>query len=652
MAPHETREIPTRTGNLLIHPPAPPGILARSPIPLAGTPAHSPAPPARKRPITTQAPELEPPPPPPPPRSAARPPDGPDPHPLRLNLTDFVDLATLQEVQDAFASITRLNTTILDADGRPVTVPTDTAKRDLTDQVMEQLVDPDTNADAQGRFAAPIIVEGQPLGSIVIEPTEQPEAVADRAIKVDELARSLGLDHDQTEQLLAAADQALGTNRGAAIQFLYLIANTITRLCYETYQSRQRLDELSVLYKISNALAGNRTLEEVLDSASVAVAELLQVKAVVIRLLRETPEGPELQRRANTGLSEAYINKGRLLVNRSELFTKALRGETVFIEDMPTDPRVFYPQQAVDEGLKSMLCVGILYQSQPIGTLQLFTGEPRVFTLAEVNLIRAIAPLLATAIEKTRLDAARRENQDMQRQLRLAADVQRRMLPKAAPDLTGYDIAARYVPSVDLSGDFYDFIRLDHSIGIGIGDVVGKGIAASLLMAGVRASLRAFAQDLYDLDEVIERVNHALCRDTLESEFVTLWYGVLDPTTHRLTYCNAGHEPPLLLRGSALIPLDEGGMIIGVDPAQRYTKGILDLRVGDTILLYTDGLPDAMDADGHRLGRERVEQLLTESAHRTAAEMLSHILFAIRQHTGPRRASDDLTLVVMKAVAR
>ena len=558
----------------------------------------------------------------------------------------------MQEVQDAFASLTRLNTTILDADRRPVTAPTDTLKREQSDQVFEQLLDLDVTTQTGGRFAAPITVEGRTLGSIVIEPTEQPSTVADRALKVEALARSLDLDAEQSEELLAAADQALGTNRGAAIQFLYLMANAITKLCYETYQSRQRLEELSVLYRISTTLAGNRTLQEMLDTAAAAVADLMQVKAAVIRLLRDTSEGPELQRRANTGLSEAYINKGRLLVNRSELFTKALRGEIVFIEDMPTDPRVFYPQQAIDEGLKSMLCVGIIYQNQPIGTLQLFTGEPRVFTVTEVKLINSIAPLLATAIEKTRLDAARSENRDMQRQLRLAADVQRRMLPRSAPDLPGYDIAARYIPSVDLSGDFYDFVRLDHAVGIGIGDVVGKGIAASLLMASVRAALRAFAQDVYDLDEVIGRVNAALCRDTLESEFVTLWYGVLDPQTHRLTYCNAGHEPPLLLRNGTLLPLDIGGMIIGVDNQQPYLKGIIDLLPGDLLLLYTDGLPDAMDAEGNRLGRERVEQLLRDSAGRSAVDTLNHILAAIRHHTGPRRASDDLTLVVVKANGR
>ena len=571
----------------------------------------------------------------------------------RLRLTDFLDLGTLQEIQDAFASVTRLSTTIFDEQGQPITTPTDAAKRHQSDLIFEQLIgigDAASSTMGNGKFTAPIAVEGQTLGSIVIEPAGPPmEDAAERQRDLDALAKALKLDPIQRDELIDAAELAFGTNRGAAIQFLYLMANAIARLCFEQYHAQQRLEELSVLYRIATLLAGQSQLPKVLDSAAGSVADLMKVKAVVIRLLKDTPEGQELERRANTGLSEDYINKGRLLVNRSEMLAAALRGETIYIEDMPTDSRVFFPQQARDEGLASMLCVGIIYQGQPIGTLQLFTDQVRRFTQFEVDLVRAIAQLLATAIEKTRLDAARRDNQKMLRQLHLAADVQRRMLPRRMPTLPGYDIAARYVPSFELSGDFYDFIQLEHSLGIGIGDVVGKGVAASLLMAGVRSSLRAFAQDVYNLDEVIARVNQTLCRDTLESEFATLWYGTLDATSGRLTYCNAGHEPPLMLRDGKLHSLAEGGMIVGVDREQTYEKGMWDFEPGDMVLLYTDGLADAMNSESKRFGRERIEKLMLEVADRSANDALNHILWNVRQHTGPRRASDDTTLILIKA---
>ncbi|MEM1447382.1 MAG: SpoIIE family protein phosphatase [Planctomycetota bacterium] len=585
----------------------------------------------------------------------------------RLSLTDFVDLGTLQEIQDAFASVTRLSTTILDADGQPATLPTDAQKRHQSDLVFEQLIDVDEPGEAvvdgdraqagvsasgggAKQFQAPITVEGQTLGSIIIEPAGPSAAeLAPDLPELEGLADALNLDAVQRQELIDSAELAFGTNRGAAIQFLYLMANAIARLCFEQYHAQQRLEELSVLYRVSTVLAGRENLQQTLDTAARSVADLIKVRAVVIRMMKDSEDGPVLERRANTGLSEDYINKGKLLVNRSEMLAAALSGETIYIKNMSDDPRVYYPEQARAENLASMLCVGIIYQGQAIGTLQLFTEEIRQFTQFEIDLVRAIAQLLATAIENARLDEARADNQKMLRQLHLAADVQRRMLPRKMPELSGYDIAARYVPSFELSGDFYDFIDLDHSLGIGVGDVVGKGVAASLLMASSRSSLRAYAQDLYDLDEVVSRVNQQMCRDTLESEFVTLWYGTLNHDTGRLTYCNAGHEAPLLVRDGELIPLDVGGMIVGVDRDQAYDKGVWDFKPGDMLLLYTDGLPDAMNADGDRFGRERTEQLLLDVADMSANDALNHILWTVRQYTGPRRATDDTTLIVIKA---
>ena len=205
---------------------------------------------------------------------------------------------------------------------------------------------------------------------------------------------------------------------------------------------------------------------------------------------------------------------------------------------------------------------------------------------------------------------------------------------------------------MELAGDFYDFIDLEGNLGLVVGDVVGKGVAASLMMASVRASLRAYAQDLYDLDEVIARVNERLAADTLDSEFATLWYGVLDPNTLRLTYCNAGHDPPILVRNGEMHCLDTGGMIVGVDAGQTYDKAIFDLAPGDRLLLYTDGLPDAMSFDQEKFGRGRIEQAFLEAADGSATDIVNHMLWSMRRFTGLRRSLDDTTIVVVKVGER
>lgn len=566
----------------------------------------------------------------------------------KLSLTDFLDLETLQDIQDSFAAITRLVTTIQDPDGNTITAPTDHVLRDASDRVLLQLIG--AEADADGAFIAPILVEGQQLGSIRIKPQEIP-GVPVRGEESDPLSRlleRLNLDSSTAAALIEAAEATFAANRGASIQFLFLLANAIARLCYEQYQAKQRLEELSVLYQVSSLLSGHRELPQVLDAAARSIAEVMQVKAASIRLLQGSSGDGELVPKAVYQLSRSYIEKGKIRVSASSFFQQALAGKTIYIQDMSTDPRVLYPGDAQQEGLVSMLCVGLIFQGRPIGTIQLFTGEVRKFTHFQTKLVEAIAKLLATAIENAQLDAERQANQQMVRQLRLAADVQRRMLPATMPSIPGVEVAARYVPSMELAGDFYDFVELHQNVAFAIGDVVGKGVAASLLMASVRASLRAYAQDVYDLDEVIARVNTALCRDTLDNEFVTLWYGTLDAMTLRLTYCNAGHEPALLLRDDRIHLLDAGGMIIGVDRTQTYEKGLVDLRPGDLLLLFTDGLVDAFNHQGERFGRRRIEMALRAAAQKNASDGLNHILWEMRNFTGLRRASDDTTVVLIK----
>jgi len=577
------------------------------------------------------------------------PPEAPKPSPYAsqaLTLTDFLDLDTLQDIQDGFTAVTRLATSILDPNGQPVTAPTNPTRREASDHLLDQLIDDEQ--DELGRFSAPILVEGQNLGSIALEPNESPgELTPESKRRFRQAAIDIGVAPERLDGLMTAAEDAFGPSRAASIQFLYLMANSIARLCYEEHQARQRLDELQALYNVSTVLSASRNLQQVMDTAAQSVAEVMNVKSVSIRLLSNDGQR-ELRPKAVYSLSDDYVNKGTITLDDSPMFQQALSGQVVFIEDMSDDERVLYPEDAKHEGLVSMLCAGMIFQGKPIGTVQLFTGQTRKFGRFEVRLVRAIAQLLATAIENKRLEQQRQENQRMMRQLHLAADVQRRMLPADMPELKPFSVAARYVPSFELGGDFYDFIDLDGHLGVAIGDAVGKGIAASLLMASVRASLRAYAQDLYDMDEVMSRVNVAMTHDTKDSEFATLWYGVLNPKNKRLTYCNAGHEPALLMRGDNVTALTAGGMIVGVDADQTYDKGIIDLKEGDTLLLYTDGLPDAMNFDEQRFGRERLIHAMKQVGDMNVGDAVNHILWEMRRFTGIRRAHDDTSVIVIR----
>ncbi len=565
-----------------------------------------------------------------------------------LRLTDFVDVTTLQEIQDAFNALTRLSASIQDAEGNPLTEPTDTDRRAEADGTLDWLLDGDEATPGGDRpLVAPIRVDGRTLGSIVVDSHGGAPAQPSRAALaiIRQAVEGLPLDDEHLERLAGAA-MRLGPNRAAGVQFLDILANSLARLCFQEHQLRQRLDELSVLYRLSTLLAAHRDLQEVLDVAARSAAEVMGVRSVMIRLLE--PASHELIARCVYNLSEQYLNKGPMLLSQSQLAKAAMTGEVTYVEDMSHDERVVYPEQAEREGLVSLLLAGLVYQGRQIGVIELFTGEKRRFTETEITLLKAISQLLAAAIQNTQLDAQRMENQRMQRQLMLASDVQKRMLPRTLPAIAPFDIAARCVPSFELGGDFYDFIDLKGHLGIAVGDVVGKGIAASLLMASVRSSLRAFTQDVFDLDEIISRVNKALTRDTLDNEFATLWYGVLDPRSMRLTYCNAGHEPALLLRNDEVIRLDIGGMIVGIDEEQHYDRSLIYLQPGDMLLAYTDGLVDAQNFTGESFGRDRIIAAMREAADRPARDALNHVLWQMRRFIGLNRAIDDTTLVVVK----
>jgi sigma-B regulation protein RsbU (phosphoserine phosphatase) len=208
-----------------------------------------------------------------------------------------------------------------------------------------------------------------------------------------------------------------------------------------------------------------------------------------------------------------------------------------------------------------------------------------------------------------------------------------------------------YVPCFLLGGDLYDFIPLpDDNAGLVIADVSGKGVPASLVMATVRAALRAQVDNVYYLYEVVRRLNVMLVRDTQPHEFVTLFYGVLDARNRRLTYCNAGHPPAVLLRDGQVTELTTDNMVLGVVEEEAYTQAFVDLRPGDTLLMYTDGLPDAVNFKGDRFGRQRIVEALKKygPTMESSEQVAQNILWDMRRFVGLAERADDVTMIVVK----
>jgi len=377
------------------------------------------------------------------------------------------------------------------------------------------------------------------------------------------------------------------------------------------------------------------------------VGEVMETKAASIRLL--DVEKDEMVIKAVHNLSQEYLGKGRISFSDSQIDKEALSSKGfAYVRHMAEDPRVMYPQQSRREGIVSMLSVGMRYKGRPIGVLRIYTDVETHFTQLKIDMLKAIASQAAAAIENARLLAETIEAEQLERQVQMAAEVQQRMIPDFPPPSPGIDIASEYVPCYSLGGDFYDFIALpDQNIGVVMADVSGKGVPASLIMASVRAALRAQVDNVYYLYEVVRRVNLMLHRDTTPSEFVTLFYGVLDVTNKRLTYCSAGHPPALLLRDGQILELTSDNMVLGVSPDEVYTQDIIDLKSGDLMLLYTDGLPDAMNYQQETFGRQRVLDAFKQGGE-SAEAVIQNLLWHMRRFVGFSKPTDDVTMTVLR----
>ncbi len=235
--------------------------------------------------------------------------------------------------------------------------------------------------------------------------------------------------------------------------------------------------------------------------------------------------------------------------------------------------------------------------------------------------------------------------QEMQR----AREIQQSLLPKEIPQLAGFEVAAAWRPAREVSGDYYDVFKLDkHRLGVCIADVVGKGVAAALLMANVQAAVRAYAGSAENAAQLCAKVNRLLCENLATGKFVTFLYGVLDNETRTFDYCNAGNVYPILVSQGTARSIEAGGAALGVFPEWKYENATIALEPDDRLLLVTDGITEAYGSDEQEFGEERLALAALAASKRTAAEMSRLLLEEVSTFCGSR-FHDDATLLVIAA---
>lgn len=282
----------------------------------------------------------------------------------------------------------------------------------------------------------------------------------------------------------------------------------------------------------------------------------------------------------------------------------------------------------------------------------LLAGAPlqRAIDEEDIEYLCSLANLAVTSLENARLLEEMIEKKRMEEDLRIAAEIQRGLLPETLPTLAGYEIAARTIPSQQVGGDCYDVIGLDGGrVLVSIADVSGKGTPASLLMANVQAALRTLAKIDLPLPDLVSRINDVIYQNTAVDKFITAFFGILDPGTGEFAYVNAGHNHPYLFNEGGVVPLDSGGLILGVMPTTfPYEEGRVRMEPGDLLVLYTDGVSECLDPDRQEYGDDRLQSLFLGTREIGAEEAIELTSEDLRRFARGAQQSDDITLVVLR----
>ncbi len=400
-----------------------------------------------------------------------------------------------------------------------------------------------------------------------------------------------------------------------------------------------------IIYRIGLKLSQSIDLDETLELILDLIGEVLPYDAAGISLVRGDPPAIELVsvRGYPPGTEESF----RLMVGEGAVGWVVKTGEALRIPDVTKDRR-YVP---VRPTTLSEVTVPLVNVGKVIGAFTLENDARDAYRPRDVRLLMSLANQAAISVGRVRLYRQVLSRQRLQDEVDLARRIQQSFLPLADPELPGFQISGSTVPSSEVGGDSFDFIRINASqLGIMVVDVAGKGMGAALILAAFRAAMRTEVRNEYAIQRILFNINRLLCESTHPEQFVTAVYGVLDLQRRVFTYSNAGHNPPFLLRTNGDAEwLTEGGLILGSFPEAVHEEAQVPLAPGDHLVLYTDGASECVNAAGEEYGAERLVE--TVRAHRagTAQEIRLALQEEILQHCDGK-AQDDVTLVVLKVL--
>jgi len=417
-------------------------------------------------------------------------------------------------------------------------------------------------------------------------------------------------------------------------------ATPVSTTVAESLKGLEGGGHMAALINAGKELSGHKPLSELFETIL-----KLSIDAVgAARGVLMTLENGELQLRAA---------KGGGLQMSSEVRDRVIEEKrSVLVRDAQLDEAFAERQSIVQQQIRSMLAVPLQTDTRVIGLIYLdsphFVHE---FTKDDLNLLTVMANIAAIRIEHARLAEVEQAEKMLASELQQAAEIQRRLLPEKAPVLPGVDIAGYNASCHTVGGDYYDFLTYpDGRVGLLVADVAGKGMPAALMVSSLQARVQVLFEEYTDLASRVTRLNRIIHTSCPNNRFITFFLGVLDPATGEMTYCNAGHNPPLLVRANGSVEsLETTGLILGILPRSEIAQSTCKLERGDLMVLFSDGVTEASRADAdEEFGEERLAATLRECVAEPAQGMIATVIRKLTEFTSGAPPADDITLVVVK----
>ncbi len=422
----------------------------------------------------------------------------------------------------------------------------------------------------------------------------------------------------------------------------------INDLTSENKQLQLAVNELKVLNDIATTISSIQPVDEIIDKIISQCIKHLGVEEGTISLLEQNSIDDQFHtmiRRQDSSVDKVP-NK---LDNR--LTGWMIKNKTTLISNDIREDERFKFLDRISYSFRSILCVPLMAKGNLIGYLAVFNKKNRQpFSTEDRRLLSIITSQSAQVIENARLYEEEKALFSLQEEMKMAREIQLNLLPKQLPDLPGFQIAAITIPAKLVGGDYYDFLSLSgHKVGFCVGDITGKGMPAAMLMANLQATFRSQGSIFEDCEKCLAGTNKLLYRSTESTKFATFFYGILDPEKAQLQYANGGHDAPLLFRKDNEPEfLHATGLLLGVMEDAQYSKEWISLEPKDLLILFTDGITEAMNSRDEQFGLDRTIELIRKNRKKTPQKIIQTILEEIKNHSGKAAQSDDITIMIIK----